>query len=476
MSESNKQIINKGAGRRILIPIVGKGSIVHLIRSGIIEQMRLFCNPVIGFTWRQEDLMQELISKGFEVHLLPSYTVSEDYKQLRRKIDQWYFKFILKTPSTQIQKKLKNGYRQKKNVIKSIIREKLEELKSMVTPSQGEKNVEYEDALVRTQQAYSVYENWLQRINIEGLFTVTPFIHEVELFARILKGNNKPVIASIHSFDNVTKRGWPAVIFDFYLVWNKYNRDELLRISSAIQKENIFIAGAPQFDFHYKESFAFEKNEWLKKMGIPAGKKIILYAGGVPSLFPDEPQYVVHLKEAIERDIINDDAVILVRNHPLDNIQRWEKAIAKSPFIFYDISTGGKEKMDHSNVSVDELRQFISTLNYTDVHINVCSTMAVDGSVFRKPQIGPAYNNLNKNNATAIRNMYYQEHYVPIMKTGAVRLAHSSDEFVLLVNEALRKPALSLDASQNCLKEIITYTDGKSSDRVVSVLKTFFAQ
>lgn len=475
MVEVNEEIRAR-AKKRVLVPIVGKGSVVHLIRSGIIDQMRFFCEPVIGFTWCQEDLMQELTTKGFEVHLLPTYKVDEDYKHLRRKIDQWYFKFVLKTPSTQIQKQLKNGYRRKRNVFKSIVREKYEEIKSWIIPSQGKNNIENESRLIRTQQAYSIYEDWLKQMNIDGLFTVTPFLHEVELLARLLRLNNKPVIASIHSFDNVTKRGWPAIIFDFYLVWNKYNKDELLRISGEIYKENIFIAGAPQFDFHYKDSFAFEKDEWLKKMGIPAGKKIILYAGGVPSLFPDEPQYVVHLKDAIDKKMIDEDAVILVRNHPLDNIQRWEKTIEKSPVIFYDISTGGKEKMDHSNVSIDELRQFISTLSYSDVHINVCSTMAVDGSVFCKPQIGPAYNTVNKNNAISIRNMYYQEHYVPIMKTNAVQLAHSAEQLVQLVNDALKRPSSIADTSQNCLKEIITYTDGKSSERVVTVLKTFFAQ
>ena len=475
MAEVSKEIADR-IRKRILIPIVGKGSIVHLIRSGIVEQMKSFCEPVIGFTWHQEDLMQELASKGFEVHLLPPYSIDESYKQLRRKIDLWYFEFILKTPSTQIQKRLKNGYRKKRNVIKSIIKERYEGLKSLVIPLQGEKNIRSESKLIRTQPAFHMYEDWLTEMQIDGLFTVTPFIHEIELLARLLRNNNKPVIASIHSFDNVTKRGWPAIIFDSYFVWNKYNRDELLRINSTVQKENIFITGAPQFDFHYKKSFGIEKEEWLRKMGIPAGKKIILYAGSVPSLFPDEPQYVLHLKEAIEKNLIDEDVVILVRNHPLDNIQRWENTLEKSPVIFFDINTGGKDKMDHSNVSIEELRQFISTLNYSDVHINLCSTMAVDGSVFNKPQIGPAYNSVNKNNATSIRNMYFQEHYVPIMKTGVVKLAHSAEQLIHLVNEGLKESSVVAEVSQNCVKEIITYTDGKSSDRVVSVLKTFFAR
>ena len=89
--------------KRILVTIVGQGSIVHIIRTGILDKLKDFCEPVVGILWQQDDLIEELKQKGFEVHIIPEYNVSAQYLDLRSKINKWYQKYILKTPSTKIQ-------------------------------------------------------------------------------------------------------------------------------------------------------------------------------------------------------------------------------------------------------------------------------------------------------------------------------------------------------------------------------------
>ena len=89
--------------KRILVTIVGQGSITHIIRSGILEGMRAFCEPVIGILWNEESLVEELRSKGYEVHIIPPYAANGEYNKLRTKINMWYIRKVLKTPSTRIQ-------------------------------------------------------------------------------------------------------------------------------------------------------------------------------------------------------------------------------------------------------------------------------------------------------------------------------------------------------------------------------------
>lgn len=462
--------------RRVLIPIVGQGSITHIIRTGILQRLSEFITPVVAILWNEKDLVQELAAKGFEVHLFPQYAVSDAYNAHRGKINLWYKKFRIKTPSFKIQETYLQQFRKsgKRRLFKHV-RTLYYETRFAMQPGYAEKLISREAALIKDEPAFSVYANWLREINIEGLFTVTPFLPEVDLVARILKQQNIPIIASIHSFDNVTKRGWQSVVFDEYIVWNKYNKAELERIYPALKNRTITIAGAPQFDFHYDENFAWSEEEWRDRLNIPTGKRVILYAGGPVSLLPDEPQYLLALKQAYDAGKLPVDSVVLFRCHPLDRMERWKAYVGASEHIIYDAAPNGKEKLDYVNVNNDDIIKLISTLKYADVHINVVSTMTVDGSAFHKPQIGPYYDEVNPSNEELFRKMYYQEHYVPIMNSKVVNLAKNKEEYIQLVNDCLNNPSAYNEACNACVEEIITYRDGRSSERAVAAIKHFFA-
>jgi hypothetical protein len=292
-----------------------------------------------------------------------------------------------------------------------------------------------------------------------------------------LKQQGHKVLASIHSFDNITTRQWPAFFFDHYLVWNDFNRKELERINPALKNGGVTICGAPQFDFHFKQNFVWSREEWLKRTGLPEGKKVILYGGGPVSLFKDEPQYLQHLNEAFKEGKINpDEAVILFRSHPLDKKERWHAFVGDSPYIVYDAAQSGKENFDHTNVVEEDIRKLMSTICHADVQINFTSTMTVDGSAFYKPQIGPYYTEIKKAEREELtRKMYYQEHYMHITNSKGINLAHTKEEFVFMVNNALHHPEKYTQHCDDCLHTLITYKDGQSANRAAKAIIQFFS-
>lgn len=150
-----------------------------------------------------------------------------------------------------------------------------------------------------------------------------------------------------------------------------------------------------------------------------------------------------------------------------------EKSLGDIKNVVFDASWTGEKQLGEANITDFDIKKLCSTLYYTDVHINLCSTMTVDGSAFNKPQIGPTY---FKNSAVISRRlykMYWQEHFAPIMQTGAVPLAKSKEELIRHINNALHINSESLKASsQAILESVITYTDGNSTDRVCALLKT----
>src|SRR3989442_792868 len=111
--------------KRILVTIVGQGSIIYIIRSGLLDEMKNYCKPVVALLWNQEDLIEELRSKCFEVHVIPPHKITSEYRSLREKINFWYKSYQLRTPSTEIERKLQEQYKPVKTVLKKKIKENI---------------------------------------------------------------------------------------------------------------------------------------------------------------------------------------------------------------------------------------------------------------------------------------------------------------------------------------------------------------
>ncbi len=457
--------------KRILVTISFSFSIRYLYRSGLLHKLRDFAEPVIALTWYQEDLVEELKREGFEVHLLPESRWAKEYQDVRNKIDIWFNKFQSKTPSKAIQKKYLKQFTPFKTRLLKSARERYNSL-LYALPGQATKLFEREKMLLRSATNYAEMSMLVGELDIDAVFTVTPFHKQEDVLLQVCKNEGKQMLTSILSFDNVTKRGWLPVEYDVYMLWNKYNETQLKRIYPLLKPTaKVVVTGAVQFDFYFNPDFLQTKQEWSQQAGITnKASKIILYSGGPEALLPQETMFLKDIDEAITNGDIKGKPVVLFRCHPMDKIERWKLAVGPSKNIIYETSWTGAEKLQNSNISRDDIVKLCSTLAYTDVHVNVSSTMTVDGSAFAKPQIGPAYDK-DASKSHLLQGMYMQEHFMPIMKSGGLKQATTKQELIVFINEALAHPQHSNKVSNDILKEIITYTDGGCTDRVADVLR-----
>ncbi|HMZ45211.1 MAG TPA: CDP-glycerol glycerophosphotransferase family protein [Chitinophagaceae bacterium] len=457
--------------KRLLITISFSFSIRYIVRTGLLEKIKAFAEPVIVLTWNEEDLIKELRNKGYEVYILPELIRGTAYKDIRKKIDYWFVHFRLKSPTKKNQDKFLKQYNSfKQNFIAQS--RKLYNIAKMYLPGVQTKMFEKEKKLLISDTNYHQILKWVKPLNINAVFTVTPFHTQEDILLRVCNDLGMKMITSILSFDNITKRGWIPVNYNVYMVWNKYNFNELVRIYKGINKDKIFITGAPQFDFYYNPNFLLTKEEWMKTVGIKdATKKIILYAGGPKSLFPNEPQYLQHINDAINNNEIEGSPIVLFRCHPVDILQRWKDSVGSSNNIVFDSSWTGEKNLVSTNITEFDIKKLCSTLYYTDVHINLCSTMTVDGSAFNKPQIGPAYDDIAPAKAHLLKGMYWQEHFIPVLKVNGIALANSKQELIELTNKALKHSDMDEQKCKQVVEEIITYANGNSTQRVAAILE-----
>ena len=127
----------------------------------------------------------------------------------------------------------------------------------------------------------------------------------------------------------------------------------------------------------------------------------------------------------------------------------------------------------HTNIQLNDIINLCSTLNYSDVHINASSTMTVDGAVYDKPQIGPAFDDIgNKKFDYNNKAIYKRKHFQPITNSGGLTLATSKKELVESINDAFDRPDRLSKQRKKLIKEICYFNDGKSADRFIKKIKS----
>jgi len=461
---------------RVLITISLQFPVRILVRSGFIEWMTNYAQPVIALGWDDDELQLELEGMGAEVHILPQVEYSSVHKHMKRKIDYIWNRNYLKSLSLSLDNKILDAL-----YPKSIYRRIQRKLMRMYWIIQFSILKKYDQLIKEEKKAFAdnpasmEIEKLLLGLNIEAVLTQTPYNHHDEVLLRLAKKNKIPICAAVLSFDNPTAYGRIPVICNCYLLWNKYNRKEILRGYPEASSSVIKIIGPPQFDFYYDKSYTWDEKTWREKLNLPVERPIILFGAGYFKIVPNEHLWLKQIDDAIENGEIKNNPIILFRIHPVDPIDRWKPILKDAKNIVFDepwkTPVSGKGRVNIQKVDIEKL---VSILYHTQVHINASSTMTIDGAIFDKPQIGPAYDDQPGGKYNRIvKDLYKREHFIPIVNSGGLELANSREELISLVNSAFNYPGRLSSERQKMVKEICTYNDGRSTDRLEDAFKSF---
>lgn len=465
--------MNQDAKKKVLILITIQFSVRYILRTGLLQSISRFAQPVIWITWRDEKLIQELEAQGATVYTMPAAKYGK-YYNLFRGIVKEKFKRIIKSPSSKIDEKRGHLIYGKPVVSFS---NKLILLVSKITSYLLPKAVllAMHDWLMKKDTNGKEVESLLQSQGINVLFSVTPFLREEQVILGACKRLNLKTITSILSFDNITTRGFMPIIFDHYCVWNKYNFDELFRVYPEAKKSTVEIVGPAQFDFYWDKSFIWSREKWLKELGLPDNRPVILFGAGFYAIVPQEHIWLKQLNEAIDNGEIHGSPMVLFRIHPVDPIDRWLPILKDAKNIVRDDPwKSDGVSLSKTNITRYDIEKLCSTLYWTDIHVNASSTMTVDGAIYDKPQIGPAYDDQAGGKYDEItKELYIREHYKPITDSGGLTVVDSREALIQAINNSLKNPAIGQEGRKKLVKEICYYTDGKSMERLASQLEKY---
>ncbi len=289
-----------------------------------------------------------------------------------------------------------------------------------------------------------------------------------------------PIVAMIHSWDNLTaKSGMRTVTtlrpgrmlplrFDKVIVWNEVEANELMRYYGYCRDE-IFVAGIPQFDFYAHHNYP-SREEVIWRIGGDPTKRLITYAAGSSYLLPKQNEIIQILVQALQEERFTAPAQLLIRGHPGSDIAEWQErfgAISNVLFQQPSVAYAALRFSQGWHIGEEDKVQLAQTLYHSDVIVNVASTLAIDAAALNRPIVCIGFDGYeNRPYYESIAKHYDFTHYRPVVESGGVRIARSPRELIEHINRYLENPDLDAPGRRQIVEQLCYRLDGKAGERI----------
>ncbi len=284
---------------------------------------------------------------------------------------------------------------------------------------------------------------------------------------------NIKTVTFIFSWDNLTSKGRMAGNFDTYFVWSKLMKSELLEFYTNLNSEQITVVGTPQFEPYVLSRYETNKANFIAKFNLDKDKRTICYSCADSSIGANDEVHIRSLWNYIKK---HDNLQLLVRTSPAEDGKRFELLVSDIPEIIWNIPNWIQMRKIHAESwsqrlpTVEDVIDLKSILQFSDVNVNMLSTMSLDFMIFDKPVINTVFGNAENGLYNDQRFLNYV-HYNYVVKSGAVTIAKNEEE----LHEQLEEAIKIAKKRKNERQEILDLEIGKpilgTSKRIVEALK-----
>jgi len=314
-----------------------------------------------------------------------------------------------------------------------------------------------------------IFQDYLKRYNPDLILTSTPGFSNMEAEAIILAKKNKIKTVAINfSWDNLFNNSKHIRKTDYLICWN----DAVKKSAGDVHgypENHLFTSGIIRFDHHFaaglKSKNPDERRQFLQSKNLDPLLKTILFTTVPPQIYPFQREFLKRLIELRDQNFFGENVNIYVRLHPRDESQYYdgftkEKNVhIENPGVIREKQKGDLHKVEMNETDLENLRK---TFRYSNLAVNFRSSITLETCIYDLPTINLAYNNYA---------FYYQmDHYIPILKSGAVRLVENETEFIKAMKDYLKNPKLDSEKRQKISQEYIPFQDGLSYKRNVDFL------
>ena len=291
--------------------------------------------------------------------------------------------------------------------------------------------------------------------------------------SQVAKVLNIPTISLIYSWDNVVK-GNKQVMADYYFVWSRYMKDEMLQYyENEVSEENVFVVGTPQFHQYFQEDIFIEKELFFKAYQIPKKDFYICFSGNFTSIGQDDPAYLADLAAVVTAYNSKNEKQfhILLRANPADYNQGFIKVVKENAAVITDVktsweSTGVALPLNESKMPLAILK---ATIEYSDAMLNVGSTMALDATILNKLAYYLDYKIENGSDKFNIDEIYKFIHFKSLKELdNPVKHLNSKEDLKIILEDLVDENSTRLSQQKVWAEKIVAHPLNEVSKRMLS--------
>lgn len=300
------------------------------------------------------------------------------------------------------------------------------------------------------------YKKLLKEENFDILFFThqrPPFIAPLAYQAKKMK---LKTASFIFSWDNLASKGRMASNFDYFLVWSDLMKTELLQFYTSVKAKSIKVVGTPQFEPYVLERYQSTKKEFQLKFDLDVSKKTICFSCGDISTSKNDELYIETIANAVLSSQLT-NVNLLVRTSPAEDPIRFSALAKKFPFIKWNYPKwnlsrkGHQEEWSQRVPSVQDVIELRSILEFSDLNVNMLSTMSLDFMQFDKPVINSVFGNGQKGLYNDQRFLDFA-HLVNVVESQATKIAKDEKKLIEYINRYLDSPDLDKENRRVLLK------------------------
>jgi len=235
----------------------------------------------------------------------------------------------------------------------------------------------------------------------------------------------------------------------------------------------IVVTGVAQYDYHFKKDGLLSRQEFFKQIGADPKKKLILYALSGKAAFGIEFDILDILHSIIREKELSCDVQVLLRPYPKLDFSEAKLELLRERYGFLGrpSTTAFGSMRGQWSMDEDDIVYLLNSLAHADIIINMYSTFLVEGAIFNKPLIAPAFDGYKKRIYwNSGRRFFDWDHLRDVKRYGGVTIVHSRNELTGSINNYLQNPDLKSAERRKIVKEQCQFTDGRSGERVARVL------
>lgn len=270
----------------------------------------------------------------------------------------------------------------------------------------------------------------------------------------------------IRSWDNLYKG--LRIRPNFLAVWNETNKEEACRIMKY-DPSHVKVIGATQFDPYFADDSKWSREQLANEFSLDPSNPIITLAtlGSFQHQY-DETYLLDWLISAREKGEIPPNSQIICRLHPSSRLECFQP-YRKYSYIRLSYMQTHIPTLAWT-MTRDEVILVGNLLRHSDVVISPGSTITIETAIFDTPTIVPIFHPYQPELAELQFGRHLSQHFGRLKTECLVPILDKSEDLAPAIMRALRDRSWYSAERKQLVKDYIQFTDGKSSDRLISLI------